>query len=63
MDDATAADETIITAIIELDTYTTSTPSVYGNSTYAVIVVLQGNITYMDGTPVIFLIGGYDAMD
>ncbi len=61
LDNATVPDDTIITAIIEGDTYTTSTPSVYGNSTYAIIIVPPGNTTYMDGTPVTFLIGNYTA--
>jgi len=63
LDNATVPDDTIITAIIEGDTYTTSTPSVYGNSTYAITIVPPGNVTYMDGTPVTFLIGGYYAME
>lgn len=63
LDNATVLDDTIITAIIEGDTYTTSTPSVYGNSTYAITIVPPGNVTYMDGTPVTFLIGGYQAKE
>jgi len=63
LDNATLPDDTIITAIIEGDTYTTSTPSVYGNSTYAITIVPPKNVTYMDGTPVTFLIGGYYAME
>ena len=63
LDNATVPDDTIITAIIEGDTYTTSTPSVYGNSTYAITIVPPGNVTYIDGTPVTFLIGSYQAKE
>lgn len=63
LDNATVPDGTIITAIIEGDTYTTSTPSVYGNSTYAITIVPPGNVTYTDGTAVTFLIGGYYVME
>jgi hypothetical protein len=63
LDNTTVPDNTIITAIIEGDTYTTSTPSVYGNSTYAITIVPTGNVTYMDGTPVTFLIGSYQAQE
>jgi hypothetical protein len=63
LDNATVPNGTIITAIIGADTYTTSTPSVYGNSTYAIIIVPPGNVTYTDGTPVTFLIGDYYAME
>ena len=63
LDNATVPDDTIITAIIGADTYTTSTPSVYGNSTYAITIVPPGNVTYTDGTPVTFLIGDHYAME
>ena len=63
LDNATVPDGTIITAIIGADTYTTSTPSVYGNSTYAITIVPPGNVTYPDGTPVTFLIGDHYAME
>jgi hypothetical protein len=61
LDNAAVPDNTIITAIIKGDIYTTSTPSVYGNSTYAITIVPPGNVTYMDGTPVTFMIGNYTA--
>jgi hypothetical protein len=63
LDNATVPDGTIITAIVGADTYTTSTPSVYGNSTYAITIVPPGNVTYTDGTPVTFLIGDHYAME
>jgi len=44
LDNATVPDGTIITAIIGADTYTTSTPSVYGNSTYAITIVPPKNV-------------------
>jgi len=63
LDNATVPDGTIIKAIIEGDTYTTSTPSVYGNSTYAITIVPPKNVIYIDGTPVTFLIGNYSAIE
>jgi len=63
LDNATVPDGTIITAIIGADTYTTSTPSVYGNSTYAVTIVPPKNVIYTDGTPVTFWIGNYSAIE
>jgi hypothetical protein len=63
LDNATVSDGTIITAIIGADTYTTSTPSVYGNSTYAITIVPPKNVIYTDGTPVTFWIGNYSAIE
>lgn len=61
LDNTAVPDNTLITAIIEGNNYTTLTPSVYGSSTYAIIIVPPGNTTYMDGTLVTFLIGNYTA--
>jgi hypothetical protein len=63
LDNATVPDGTVITAIIGEDTYYTLTPSVYGNSTYLIQIEPPGNVTYTDGTPVIFLIGNCSAVE
>ncbi len=65
LDNATVPDGTVITAKIGGETYYTLTPSEhgYGNSTYEIIIVPPGNVTYTDGTPVTFLIGNYSAIE
>lgn len=59
LDNATVPDDTIITAIIEGDTYTTLTPSIYGNSTYAITIVPPQGTIYSDGTPITFKISDH----
>jgi hypothetical protein len=48
-------DGTVITATVGGDTYTTTTPSVYGASTY--MLEIQPAMQYADDTPVTFMIG------
>jgi len=68
LDGAPVPEGTLITIIIESDTYTTTTPGlvdgqpVYGNSTYAVTVVPLPGTAYSDGTVVIFSVAGYEAV-
>jgi hypothetical protein len=51
-------DDTVITAVIEGDEYETTTPSVYGPSTYAIKIVPAADAPYAEGTAVTFKIGG-----
>lgn len=53
---ANVADGTIITATIEGDTYTATTPSAYGASTYAITIAQPEGKSY-DGKTVSFKIG------
>lgn len=61
LDGVPVADGTMITAKIKADTYTTTTPAVYGSSTYAITIKPQQGIFYEDGTQVTFKIGNYTA--
>jgi len=56
---ANVADGTIIKAIIDGDEYTTTTPAVYGPSTYALKIVPA--VGYAEGTAITFMIGAYTA--
>jgi hypothetical protein len=61
LDGADVADGSIITATIEGVEYTTTTPTGYGTSTYAITIQPGGNTYYADGTPVSFKITDYAA--
>jgi len=62
LDGADVADGTVITVIIAGDEYPTTTPAAgYGPSTYAIMIVPSGDITYAEGTLVTFMIGSYTA--
>ena len=50
---------TVITIIISGDEYETTTPAVYGPSTYATKVHPVSSSAYADGTAVTFEVGGY----
>ena len=58
---ADVADGTIITVIIDGDEYTTTTPAVYGPSTYAIKIVPAAGAAYAEGAAVTFMIGDYTA--
>jgi hypothetical protein len=58
---ADVADGTIITVIIDGDEYTTTTPAVYGPSTYAIKIVPAADAAYAEGAAVTFMIGDYTA--
>lgn len=55
------SDGTIITVIIDGDEYTTTTPAVYGPSTYAIKIVPAADAAYAEGAAVTFMIGDYTA--
>ncbi len=61
LDGADVADGSVITAAIEGAEYTTTTPTGYGASTYAITIQLNDSTHYADGVPVSFKINGYDA--
>jgi len=54
-------DGTVITAIVEGDEYTTTTPTGYGASTYAIVIQTPSGKYYTEGTEVAFEINGYAA--
>ncbi len=54
------ADGTQITVTIAGDTYSTITPSIYGDSTYVIMIEPSG-VTYSPGTVVTFAIAGQPA--
>jgi hypothetical protein len=58
---ADVPDGTVITAIIDGDEHTTTTPAVYGPSTYAIKIVPPSATPYGEGTPVVFKIGDFTA--
>jgi len=51
-------DETVITATIEGDDYTTTTPSDYGASTYSLEIAPAEGTTYEDGAEIAFTVDG-----
>jgi len=63
LDGAEVSDGTVITATIEgeIHTITTPAPAVYGPSTYAIKIAPLGDTPYNDGTAIIFMIGDYTA--
>lgn len=56
-------DGTTITATIEGDTYTTTTPSVYGDSTYLLEIAPPAGTTYTEGATVTFAVGDQPAAE
>lgn len=58
LDGAPVPNGTVVTVVIAGHSYTTTTPSDYGSSTYAVTVTPPPGVTYSPGTTVTFLIGG-----
>ncbi len=67
LDSELAPDSIVITAVIERDThiytYSTTTPSIYGNSTYSLTISPPDGVFYSDGTGVSFIIGNDDAIE
>ncbi|MBM3157184.1 MAG: hypothetical protein FJ004_07840 [Chloroflexi bacterium] len=63
IDSAYVADGTVITAIVQGNTYTTTTPSIYGDSTYAIVIIPPEGTVYSDGASVTFIIGNYYAFE
>jgi len=61
LDGINVADGTIITATIEGVEYTTTTPTGYGTSTYAIAIQPEADTYYADGTAVYFKINAYAA--
>lgn len=61
LDGANVPDGTIITAIVEDDEYTTTTPTGYGPSTYSIAIYPPDGKSYSDGTTVSFKIDGHAA--
>ncbi len=61
LDGADVAGNTTITATIGNDTYTTQTPSVYGDSTYLLEIAPPEGTSYADGTAITFMIGARTA--
>lgn len=61
LDNMPVPDGTVITATIAGDTYTTTTPAVYGSSTYALRLEPPRGKSYNEGTQVTFTIGTYTA--
>lgn len=57
VDGVEVADGTVITATVEGDTYTTTTPSVYGDSTYWLEIAPDVGVTYTEGAEITFMIG------
>lgn len=57
VDGADVADGTVITATIEGESFTTTTPAVYGASTYAIKIVPAEGTEFTDGATVTFMIG------
>ena len=55
-------DGTIVKAIIAGDEYTTTTPAVYGPSTYALKIVPVAGAAYAEGASIIFMISAYTAI-
>ncbi len=62
--DGVAVDDgTVITATIEGDEYTATTPSAYGASTFALTITPGEGVTYAEGTTVTFMIGDESAAE
>ena len=58
---ADVADGTVITAIVQGDEYTTTTPTGYGASTYTIVIQMLSGKHYPEGAEVAFEINGYAA--
>jgi hypothetical protein len=61
LEGAPVPDGTVITATIAGDTYTTTTPAIYGSSTYVIKLDPLPGISYDEGAQVTFKIGNYNA--
>ncbi len=62
--DGVAVDDgTVITATIDGDEYTATTPSAYGASTYALTISPAEGVTYADGSTITFMIGDESAAE
>lgn len=62
--DGVAVDDgTVITATIDGDEYTATTPSAYGASTYALTISPAEGVTYADGSTITFMIGDVSAAE
>ena len=59
LDGADVPDGTVITATIEGDEYSTTTPTGYGASTYAIAIQMPSGKHYPNGTEVAFEVNGY----
>ena len=59
LDGADVPDGTVITATIQDDTYSTTTPSVYGDSTYLLEIVPHYIVHYAEMTGITFEVDGY----
>ena len=62
-DGAAVDDGTVITATIEGDEYTATTPSAYGASTYALKIEPAEGVTYVEGATITFMIGDESAAE
>lgn len=63
LDGVPVPDGTVVTAIVQGDTHTTKTPAVYGDSTYAIVLIPPEGTIYTDGASVTFIIGNYYAFE
>lgn|GEM_PF-4467001 len=61
LEGAPVPDGTVITATIAGDTYTTTTPAIYGSSTYVIKLDPLPGTSYNEGAQVTFKIGNYNA--
>lgn len=61
LNNAEVADDSLVTAIIAGDEYTTYTPTDYGYSTYSLTISAPEGRDYPDGTEVTFKVNGYAA--
>jgi hypothetical protein len=59
LDGAAVADGTVITAVIDGDEYSTTTPTIYGPSRYYLTVQPSNGGYYRDGTKIIFEVDGH----
>jgi hypothetical protein len=61
LDGADVPAGTEVSAVIEGNTYTTTTPSIYGSSTYSLQITAPAGVVYSEGTTITFVIDGYVA--
>jgi len=62
-DGADVPDGTVITATVGGDSYQTTTPSIYGNSTYELQIVPPAGTNYTPGATVTFALGNHAAAE
>lgn len=60
---ADVPDGTVITATVEGDEYTTTTPTGYGASTYAILIQTPTGKYYPEGVEVVFQVNGYATVE